>query len=641
MRQTEQVWEDFLRSLRASLNMLSLYSDTHPFFLNSVEDLTQKIDALLAIVNPIGLAITSDALLVENKLLERSGLHDELAKALHRRKIKSIKIDKGIRQQELGRFLLTLHLTPKQIFCSGGIGAILGKEQFAHIHVEELDYSQLLKDSGEECKDVWSYLLQEALETKDEARINEVVDSADKIITHFNANDFSKDKELQGNMSRLLARLEEGQKDKFKKITKEVLKVILRERAQEVTQLGDIAGFVKKLDAEDVGDALSDEIISNPHFDGLSFNVLSLFVQEKSHKDIASWLFGKLQQKEGPKGARKVQKRLEELFAIPEQSSISEVYRKTLFSLLKEITFEAGAHFDRDSLHHNYSYVLLNLCAPETNPQAVGLILGKIKDEWGKITGNNDPQYIKALATVLKEKRKAIPSLQPAFEAIDDTVCRFVEKAALAGGSLEGLSLYHDFLTKSSFGIEAYFNAIFSERIITPLVITLFLKFFSAHMPVLYEKLSQQRADLDFLKKVIDTLIQVEQPAVNGILAQIYSFSNPLIKIEVVRAMKKMQRKDEEFLFSILEKEEAPLRKEALLTLLEGPHTDKALALLLCLPDEFGKYNSALLENIILVEEIQAQAATPYLKALLKRRFFWNRRVRDKAREVLEKWHAG
>ncbi|RJO64759.1 MAG: hypothetical protein C4540_03565 [Candidatus Omnitrophota bacterium] len=641
MRPKEQIWEDFFRSLRASLNMLSLYSEKHPFFLNSIEDLKQKIDSLLAVISPIVLAVTSDTLIVENKPLERSGLHDELAKILHRRKIKSVQIEKEVDQKELHRFLTMLHLTPKQIFCSGGIRAVLGKEQFDHIRVEELDYSQLLRDSGEECKDVWAYLLQEAFDKKDAARINEVVDSADKIITHFNAQDFIQDKELQGNMSRLLAHLEEGQKDKFRKITKEVLKVILRERTQEALELGDIAGFVKKLDTEDVGDVLSDEIIANPRFDSLSFNVLSLFVQEKSHKEIASSLFGKLQQKEGPKGAPKVQRRLQELFSIPEQSSISEVYRKTLFSLLKEITFEAGAHFDRDGLHHNYSYMLLNLCVPETNPQMAGLILGKINDEWEKISTSNDPQYLRDLAAVLKEKKKAIPSIQPAFDAFSDKVCRFVEKKALAGGSSEGFLLYQDFLTKSSFGIEAYFDAIFSEHISTPLVISLFLKFFPGHMPVFYEKLSQQRADLDFLKKIIDTVIQIELPAVSGILAQIYSFSNTLIKIEVVRAMRKMQRKDEGFLFSVLQKEDAPLRKEALLALLEGQRKDRALALLLGLPDEFGKYNSALLENIILVEEAQVQAATPHLKLLLKRRFFWNRRIRNKAKETLEKWHVG
>lgn len=641
MNEKEVIWEDFFRSLRASLNMLSLYSQTHPFFTNSIEDLAHKIDSLVRIVNPARVAVTSDSLVVENKTLEKSGLHDELAKILHRRKIKSIQIEKGVTRQELERFLTMLHLTPKQIFCSGGITSILTEEKFAHIQVEELDYSQLLKDSGEECKDVWAYLLQEALQKKDAVRINEVVDSADKIIGHFKAQDFIQDKELQGNMSRLLAHLEKGQKDKFKKITKEVLKVILRERAQEVTGLEDIAAFVKKLDTEDVSDALSDEIFANPRFDSLSFNVLSLFVKEKSHGEIAHSLLGKLKQKEGPKGALKVRKRVEELFAIPEQSSISEVYRKTLFSLLQEISFKEGVHFDRDALQYNYAYILLNLCATETSVELLGLILEKINDAWETIASQQDQQYLKGLASVLQEKRKAMPSLRPAFDAFSDKVCRFVEKKALAGGTPEGFSLYLGFLQKSSFGAEAYFNAIFSEHTVTPFLVSLFLTFFPNQIQTFYEKLNQQHADLDFFKKMIDAVTQIDLPVVNDILAHMYSFSNALMKIEVVRAMKKMKRMDEAFLFSVLQKEDAPLRKESLLVLLEGKGAENALRLLLGLPDEFGKYNSALLENIILVEEAQAQAAIPHLKMLLKRRFFWNRRIRDKAKEVLEKWHAG
>jgi hypothetical protein len=44
------------------------------------------------------------------------------------------------------------------------------------------------------------------------------------------------------------------------------------------------------------------------------------------------------------------------------------------------------------------------------------------------------------------------------------------------------------------------------------------------------------------------------------------------------------------------------------------------------------------MENILVVEELNAREARDYLVILSKRRFFWNRQLRDKARQVLESW---
>jgi len=122
--------------------------------------------------------------------------------------------------------------------------------------------------------------------------------------------------------------------------------------------------------------------------------------------------------------------------------------------------------------------------------------------------------------------------------------------------------------------------------------------------------------------------------------------------LEILKAMRELPQRDENLLFSILKEENVFLRKEALgvLVFKEGPGSEagqsnavaEALKLLLDMPDSWGKKNKVLEENIdIVVEEGLTEPARDFLLVLSRRGFFWNKKVREKAKAALESLFGG
>jgi hypothetical protein len=64
----------------------------------------------------------------------------------------------------------------------------------------------------------------------------------------------------------------------------------------------------------------------------------------------------------------------------------------------------------------------------------------------------------------------------------------------------------------------------------------------------------------------------------------------------------------------------------------------KAIDSLLGLTSPWGIRNQVILENIMIIDELNVNEARGYLVSFSKKRFFWNRQLRNKALEVLEKW---
>ncbi|MCM8801546.1 MAG: hypothetical protein NC912_06070, partial [Candidatus Omnitrophica bacterium] len=53
-----------------------------------------------------------------------------------------------------------------------------------------------------------------------------------------------------------------------------------------------------------------------------------------------------------------------------------------------------------------------------------------------------------------------------------------------------------------------------------------------------------------------------------------------------------------------------------------------------------GIRNKIILQNLEIIEELRLIEAIDYIVSLSKRRFFWNRNVRNKAKEILRNWNV-
>ena len=192
----EEILKDFLNTLKISFKNASMYGIEHPAFSESVNKLNDKINNLFGFLIPLSIGFTSRSLFIDGRYWEKLQLYQEIASTFHFRKLKSIEIIEGVTINELVYFISKLSISSRDVIKKGGPSKILDIEELQHIKFEELDYYELLKGTGEEIKDIWVVLLQEALETQNDQKIRELADSFEKVIKAFETDDIVESGEL-------------------------------------------------------------------------------------------------------------------------------------------------------------------------------------------------------------------------------------------------------------------------------------------------------------------------------------------------------------------------------------------------------------------------------------------------------------
>jgi len=632
----EEALDDFLRGLRIALNNASVYSKDHPYYLKSVENLKQNLDNILVYLNPIKINIAPAFLLIDGKFLEKATVYLELASFFHLRKIKSIEFREGINAEELTEFLSSASRPRKEILREGGLKV----RNNSHIQVEELDYSELLRGAGGDDRDVWAYLFKHAIKKQDHKEINEFADKFESIIKNFRLKDFAEDEGLREDLYNFLLYLKTHNRDKFKKCVQEMFKSLLRYKdLLEDQKFEKIRSLFKDLDLDNFSGIFWDQLSSDENFDILSFQLFSRLAGEERQKEIASSLFEKAPNKESLRKSPELIKRMQGLLSSADSQAVSASYRSMLTALLKDISFEKALSFDRKILNSNYRYLILNLLVQEKSKKRLNLILEKLSAELPLISEERDFDYLRKIIDVLG-KRKDFFSFISASQDFNMELSKIIESLAWEEGNAIAIDLI-DKLDKSWQGADFYLNKIFNEKRITACGLKLFLRLFPERMPYFYESLERMRSDVEFMVRIIDSLKKVDLPAARAVLKKIFFFSNEVIKIEILKAMQEMPELDEEFLFSILRQDNLILKKAAMVALAgDRQLRRKAIELILTVGSPLGIKNNVLLDNILIVDDLGLTEATSYLTALSEKKFFWNRKVRNKAQDLLRKWYA-
>ncbi len=636
----EEALEDFLNSLKIAFNIAALYKKEHPSFIKAVKEFQNKVDAALDFFNPIKIGVTPDYLMVEGKLFSAAARYKELANMFHQRRIMSIEIQKGIILEELIIFLSNASAPQKEIFKEGGLVNILARENIKHVFVAELDYSQLLEGEGGECPDVWGYLLKDAIANDDGRKINQLADNFDNLAKHLKAEELLKNEEINANTHKFFKYLKNQDNSKFLKCLKEMVKSIIRDNSLIVrTNLEKLKAFFGGLNESDLSSVLSEEILYNENFDSLSFNLFCRLVGNRDHEKIA-FLTGKSLKSKDIKNSSKIKKKIESLFCLPNNPTVSEVYCGTLAFFLKELTFDRNQALDRNFLKADYRFILLNLLGIEEDKGQIKLILERLSQVWEEIIRDNDFGYLKLLLEISNKKRKGNRDFDIVFVPVDKLISNFVENIIWDEPMPLEIGSLIDILQSSSHDSEFYLNKIFNENKVNSNVLKLFLKFFPDSVPVFCGNLEKKHSDMDFIEKIIDSMAKIDTYLSIEILKCIYCFSNNLLKIEALKAMGFLSQQDNSFLFSVLREADTSFRKEALRLLIrDAADRQDVLEGFFLMPSPWGAKNNILLENIMIVEEMSLFEAADYLERLSKRRFFWNSNVRARAKEVLRKWH--
>src|SRR3989338_6666446 len=676
----EEALQDFLASLKTSLNNAAVYFKDHHVFLKSAEDLKAKADSLLVFLSPIKIGISPNSLFIDGKNWEKSGLSKELASFFHFRKVETVEIKSGVSLKELIFFISKVSLAPKEILKAGGIEAILKKENMPFILAKGLDYSRLLGIQGKEYKDIWTHMFQEAAEKGTPQDIFGLADNFGKIIEKFKVNDLLENEDLRKNIYNFFNYLKDEAKDKFNTCSKDIAKLILRDKAiAKIDKLEKLRVFFKDLSGDEVSDILWEAAASDKDFDALSFELLSSLLDKNQHERAALSLADKIKTKNPPEVNPQAVKRLKDLFFAAKDQAHYGPYRKNLEFLFKNTFFEeAGSRgLDLESTRASYQFLILNSLIGEKNKTKLSLLKDLVKEELDSVIKNKDTEFLRHFLEICERRRKE-SSFSGVFDPVKNDALSSIENIIFQGsprgeaeGSPRGVRLgepkagreaegapgggfegFLNLLNRSFLGEQYYLNKIFNENRISPGILKMYFKFFPDTRNVFYDNLKKKSPDAEFLKILIEAVQEIHSALSLEILRNIFSFSHSLVKLEILKAMRELPQQDENLLFSILKEENVFLRKEALgvLVFKEGPGSEagqsnavaEALKLLLDMPDSWGKKNKVLEENIdIVVEEGLTEPARDFLLVLSRRGFFWNKKVKEKAKAALESLFGG
>lgn len=637
----EEALEDFFRALKVTLTNAFLYSKDHPYFVRSAEQLKNKLEILFGFLEPVAIGVTPATLLIDGKTWDKKGLFDELARVFHQRKIKSIRIEKGFNVGELVTFLSAISMPPKDIIKNGGINRVFNKDKVAHFAVEELDYSLLLSDQGEECKDVWQFLLKEATERKDDSKVNELANNFGTIVGSLKEKELLEDGELQNDINKFLKYLKASHREKYYKCTKEIFRTFSKHgRALEKENIDKIKKLFSDFEENDFAELFLDEILNNDAFDILGFKLFSQLSDETKNKEINEVLLNRISEIDSIKKNPKAMKKIQDLLTVSDNDVLSGVYKNTLLSLSKNISFDNRLSFDLSELENNYRFILVDLFGAEKNKARLGLIVKRLLPQVEKAIQDKDIEYIESITDVLNKRSEEGPSLGNLFDDIKKRIYEFVESVIWEEDIPDDFKNLIENLEMSSQGADFYLNNIFDHSKITPQGLHLFFRFFPEDLSIFYKRLQKKNSDLEFLQKLLENLRLVNPTQAQKVLKYIFSCSGQLIKLRALEMMRDLPETDEKFLLSVLQNEDFSLKKEAILILAKNEQNKKAATEKLCLiPGLFGIKNKAILNNLELIEAAELRGATVYLRGLAKKHLFWNRGIRKRAQEILRKWN--
>ncbi len=628
------------QSLRLAFKNATMYKMDHPAFVRCVEDLKGRVEDAFTHISPLSVGFTPRSLFADGRFWEGEKTFRELGMLFHLRKIKTLEIRPGVTIDELMRFSTQLTLPLGEFVKLGGAGEILKKGKILHVSVEELDYKELLEGNGEEIKDIWPYLLQEAVDENDAEKIIDIAESFDRVVDKLNTADLVVDENMNRNFSRFFAYLKENNATKYRSCAKNLIKSFVTDKNVNLhSKLDNLKLLITDLKEEDLASTLWEEIISDESFDSLSFSIFSKLLETDRHKGISASL-RQLFQTDNPLNRRpEVEEKVKALLSGTSGQFISEIYRQTLRSLLKDIHFDKKIVFDHEQLAVNYRYILLNVLARETDVSRMAAPAERLLGMWDEIAGRGDFEFLSMLQEVLLSKRAAGPKA-PALLKVEEALGECVERAVLD----EEASPYFDQLisglSESRFGLDVHLQKIFSENRITPFILRAYYRFFKERMDTLTSRLKEKRQDRPFLDRIILASKAIDSSLSQTILKAVYGVGDESVRDEALKAMGCLSEIDKDFMFAILRSPRTSLKSEALVILASRDATRKrALDRFLRFQSPYGILNKRLRAHIQIVESRDLRQAAGHLERLGRRKSWWNRSVRKEARRVLEKWN--
>lgn len=124
-----------------------MYPPGHPYLQTSTERLMRRAEALLNSEPIMVFGIAHDQLVVDGAATDpRNNIFRELAERLHRHRLATLRLSRGIRADELDRFVTMLITEPAK---NGRAGIVADAASLDHIQVQAIEYERIVLGDGE------------------------------------------------------------------------------------------------------------------------------------------------------------------------------------------------------------------------------------------------------------------------------------------------------------------------------------------------------------------------------------------------------------------------------------------------------------------------------------------------------------
>ncbi|MGH7500060.1 MAG: hypothetical protein ACREL3_14570 [Gemmatimonadales bacterium] len=139
---------DFLIELSVSLQKRAMYPSDHPHLRSSTDRLIRRAEGLLATEPVAVFGIARDQLVVDGASTDpRNNLFRELAERLHRHRLATLRIGRGVTANELDRLVGLLSGDPSK--SPGNASLLVEAASLEHVQLHPIEYERIVLEEGE------------------------------------------------------------------------------------------------------------------------------------------------------------------------------------------------------------------------------------------------------------------------------------------------------------------------------------------------------------------------------------------------------------------------------------------------------------------------------------------------------------
>ncbi|MBN2120563.1 MAG: hypothetical protein JW734_05870 [Candidatus Omnitrophica bacterium] len=653
--------EEFFKGLNLSFRGASMYFREHPAFLKSTSELKEKLEKVSLFRKVLSIGVTPEDLLLDGKYIKK-GEHPyrEIAPYLHKRKIKSIKINTTITLQNLGDFVSKVAASLKDIQDGKNVKRAIG--DIRGVDIEELDYSPLLETKEKSSTEIWDILFAKNTFLNKESfqyladNLESVIEDTDKI----NLGEESVDV-LFDNLAKVGAALESLSEEKARNFIQQVFTLLFKMPLESLNKFllskdtAQLKALLSKyLEKDFLFSNFIKQLVYAKKYNSLFLNFYNtVFEEEKDEEEMSLSVSQFLKREDFLKHKNEVAESLKELFLKdPANKFVSSLYKNTL-SLISEpslndsIDEKALNNYADDlkegSIDTHYFYALMELLFIEDRISDAKMLISKIEEASPFFFEEKDLHPIRDLVELLEQKRDSCEdgALSDVLRKFSRKICddrllelilrnmahwqdtadiefivRRIDKAPLY--------IMNEFLTSKDIDIHHKLKGIVKETMDHSTIAL--LKNFLAKRPSQF-----------ILNDIIDVLSEVPTESSLEVLEEICrnNRSNAKLILNALRAMRLNPFKRKDFFLPFAGVGDFYLRKEAVLSFLDvASREEKAdlIAKLFGVANPLGIRDKFIMENIDILLSSGFKEFTSYLAKLAKRRPLFFKAKRDRLR---------